>query len=879
MDLIVSHMNTDFDAFSSMVAARLLYPEGMFAFPGSQEKKLRDFIEELYPIEQVRLRDIKPSELRRVIVVDTKSPERLGPIAELISKSKAEVHIYDHHEHKPGDLRGEQETIELVGATATIFTELFRERGIKPEPMEATILCLGIYEETGNMLFPSTTERDMEAAAWLLRCGASLRIVASYLKAALSTDEIALLGKLTESATERVINGLKVVVASAASEKYVGDAAHLAHRVMDTGYTDAVVILLEMEGKVLMVGRSRAPELNIAAVLKSFGGGGHPTAASATVEETPLSILEEQVIKKLEGAVKPGRFATDVMTFPVLTIQSSSTIKIAERTLTRYGVNALPVLDGKGLYMGIITREEVERALFHGLDDKSVEDFATTDALTAERYTPVSVIERDMIEQNQRFVPVLEDGRVKGAITRTDLLRAMYDASLRRVGIGKSEAEGRQPIEKSIASWMCSRLPVDHCDLLRSAGEVAASMGFRAYLVGGTVRDIIRERESGEELEEPDIDIVIEGDGVAFARELADRLGARVHAHDRFQTATLLTDTLKLDIATARTEYYESPAALPTIETSSLKKDLYRRDFTINALAIRLNPGEFGRLVDFFGAQRDIKERTIKVLHNLSFIEDPTRAFRAVRFAERFGFRLSKHTENLIRTALKMDLFDKLTGARLYDEMALIFDEKNPPQAINRLHHYGLLRVIHPSLSDSADIEAMLASVEDTLSWFDLLFTEEHPERPVIYLSALLSELKKEEKDMALTRLSVPPKIREAVINSTRLARQALRKLPGGDAAHVYETLRPLSLESLLLAMALTKYDDRKKEVSRYLLEYRNVRTELTGEDLREMGLKPGPEYSRMLKELLLRRLRGQVVTRQDEIDYVRAEMSTGKES
>jgi tRNA nucleotidyltransferase (CCA-adding enzyme) len=870
-------MNTDFDAFSSMVAARLLYPEGKFAFPGGQEKKLRDFINEMYPIEQVRLRDIRPSEIKRVIIVDTKSPERIGPMADLIAQSEAEVHIYDHHEHKPGDLRGAQETIEPVGATATIFTELFRERSIRPTPMEASILCLGIYEETGNMLFPGTTDRDMEAAAWLLRSGASLRIVSTYLRTALSAEEISLLKKLTEAAKESVISGFKVVVASAASEKYIGDAAHLAHRVMDMGYTDAAVVLLEMEGKVLMVGRSRAPEINIATVLSAFGGGGHPTAASATVSEVPITLLEERVLEGLRKSVKPGRFALDVMTSPVITIQSASTIKNAEKTFTRYGVNALPVIGEGGEYMGIITREEVEKALFHSLDSGAVEDFTTTDALTAERYTPVSDIERDMIEQNQRFVPVLEEGRVKGAVTRTDLLRAMYDASLRRIGIGKLEPEDRHPIEKSIASWMCSCLSGGLCDLLRSAGEAAGSMGYRAYLVGGSVRDMIRARESGEVIEDPDIDIVIEGDGVAFARELGGQLGARVHIHERFQTATLVAEKLKLDIATARTEYYESPAALPTVETSSIKKDLYRRDFTINSLAIRLNPGEFGRLVDFFGAQRDIKERTIKVLHNLSFIEDPTRAFRAVRFAGRFGFRLSKHTENLISSALKMDLFEKLTGTRLYDEMALIFEEKSPTRAIGRLGYYGLLKVIHPHLAFSPDMEGMLISVDDTLSWFGLLFTEEHPERPVIYLSALLSELKKEEKGMALKRLDVPPKVRDAVINSTRRTRQALRKLPGGDAAHVYETLRPLSLESLLLAMALTKYDDRKREVSRYLLEYRNVKPEITGGDLKAMGLAPGPAYSSILNELLMRRLKGQVATRQDEEDYVRAEMATGR--
>jgi len=879
VELIVSHINTDFDAFSSMVAARLIYPEGKFAFPGGQEKKLRDFIDELYPIEQVRLRDIEPSKLTRVIIVDTKSPERLGPMADIIDASKAPVHIYDHHEHEQGDLRGSEELIEPVGATATIFVEIFRERGIKPSPIEASILCLGIYEETGNMLYSGTTDRDVEAVAWLLRSGASLRIVSTYLRTSLSADEIEVLSNLTKASRETVISGLKVITASAVSDRYIGDAAHLAHRVMDLGYTDAAVILLEMEGKVLLVGRSRAPEINIATVLTAFGGGGHPTAASATVKETPLDVLEERVLEELKKVVKPGSFAVDVMTSPVITIENDRTVKHAEDKLTRYGVNVLPVTDKSGKYMGIITREEIEKALFHGLARRKVEHFTTTDAITAERYTPVYAIERDMVEKNQRFVAIIESGKVKGAITRTDLLRAMYDASLRREGIKKSGPEDRQSIEKNIGSWMCSRLPEGLCEILKTAGNTAEAMGFGAYLVGGSVRDIIHGRESGEVLEEPDIDIVIEGDGVAFARKLGEQLGARVHIHDRFQTAKLVTGQMKLDIASARTEYYESPASLPTVEMSSIKRDLYRRDFTINTLAVKLNPGGLGRLVDFFGAQRDIKERTIKVLHNLSFIEDPTRAFRAIRFAERFGFRLSRHTENLIRSALKMELFDKLTGTRLYDEMALIFEETEPARAIERLGHFGLLKVIHHSLGFSSAMEEMLTSVDATLSWFSLLFTEEHPDRSVIYLSAMLSELKADNRDRALSRLCVPPKVRDAIVNSTRLARQALRKLPGGDAAHVYETLRPLTLESLLLAMALTKYEDRKKEVSRYLLEYRNVKPELNGDDLKELGMEPGPVYSRILGELLKKRLRGEVTTREDELNFVRGQMATGKVS
>ena len=194
---------------------------------------------------------------------------------------------------------------------------------------------------------------------------------------------------------------------------------------------------------------------------------------------------------------------------------------------------------------------------------------------------------------------------------------------------------------------------------------MAEGLGYGAYLVGGSVRDLLRGEEN------LDLDIVIEGDGIAFARVLGEKLGAKVRTHQKFATAQIFVDSLKLDVATARTEYYESPAALPKVETSSIKKDLYRRDFTINTLAVKLNSRDFGVLIDFFGGQRDLREKAIRVLHNLSFVEDPTRAFRAVRFAERFGFKISRHTENLIKSTLEMNLFDMLSGPRLFEELRL----------------------------------------------------------------------------------------------------------------------------------------------------------------------------------------------------------------
>jgi tRNA nucleotidyltransferase (CCA-adding enzyme) len=867
MDVITSHINADFDSFASMVAAKRLYPEAKLVFPGSQEKKVRDFIGEFQPIETARLKDIAPSAVKRLIVVDTKSPDRIGKLKPLLTDPSVTVLLYDHHPHGDDDIRGKVEVVEEVGATATIFTEIFRKKDIKPTPMEATLLMMGIYEETGNLMFPTTTERDLKAAAWLLKRGASLRIVSSYMKTEMGREELELLNELVKTATDMVVRGVNVRIAKAARGVYFGDAAHLAHRMMDMEDIDALVLLLNMEGKVVMIGRSRAHQLDIAEALEKFGGGGHPTAASATVEERPLEILQEEVAEALRSAVKPIMVARDAMTRPVVTIEEKKTTKDAGSMMTRYGVNVLPVVRD-GVYRGIISRETVEKAIFHGFKESKVTEFANTDAMTAEPDTPQREIEAMMIEHNQRFMPVLEDGKIIGAITRTDLLRAMYEDYLRKSRISETVTEEKTFRGKNLASWLRDKLPPGLYDVLTLAGDIAEELDSKAFLVGGSVRDLLRGERN------LDIDIVIEGDGIAFAKKLASTLSAKVNVHERFATAKIKKDGLRLDVATARTEYYETPAALPTVKMSSIKKDLYRRDFTINTLAVRLNPRDFGQLVDFFGAQRDLKDRTIRVLHNLSFVEDPTRAFRAVRFAERFGFRLSKQTRGLIKSALKMDLFSKLTGSRLYDELALTFKEAEPFRVIKMLSDHGLLGVIHKDLTFSEELERLLVSVHDTLLWFALSFMEEKPETTSIHLMALVSQMKDEQKEEALKRLAVPQKLKKSVIRGTRTAQGLLRRMPLGDPAFIYDSLSALDLETILFTMSLTKEEDAKKEISKYLLELRHVRPILRGDDLKTLGIEPGPLYSSILREVRAGRLRGELKSREDEERFIKEKLA-----
>ncbi len=876
MDIITSHLNADFDALASAIAAQKLYPDAEIVMPGAMEKKVRDFAELFFPNKIKRFKEIPQDKIKRLIIVDTKHPDRIGPLKAILSKPGIKIHIYDHHPPSKYDIKGELEVLETVGAVSTLFAGIFQKKKILPSPMEATLLCLGIYQETGSLLFSTTTPKDLIAVAYLLKRGANLNIVSDFLKVEISKEEINLLNELIGSLKEIVLQDKKIKIAKGNLEGF-GDVAHLAHTIMDMEDIDALFMLIGMADKILIVARSKAPEVDVAQILAEFGGGGHPSASSATIKDMPFEIVEERLTLALKKHIKPMKVAGDVMTTPVIVISWDKTIKDAEDMMTRYGVNVLPLVKNNR-YIGIVTREVVEKALFHGFHKSKCIDFATTDAATVIIDTPLVEVESIMIEQNQRFIPVLEGEKIEGAITRTDIMRALYEDLLRksRIPQGETSINKTASLQRNISTLMRDLLPDSLYKLLQKAGEIADASGFGAYLVGGCVRDLLR-REANL-----DIDIVVEGDGIDFAKKLASQTGARVFAHKRFGTARIIieekienSESIIIDIATSRTEYYESPATLPKVELSSIKKDLYRRDFTINTLAVKLNKNSFGILIDFFGGQRDLKEKTIRVLHNLSFVEDPTRAFRAVRFSERFGFKLTKHTENLIKLAIKMNIFEKLSGSRIFDELVLIFRETNPIKALKRLGEYNLLKVIHSKLQLTANIESLLQSLNDILTWFDLLFLNEKYDRGIIFTMALLDGLKQDEILAALERLMVSRQVKDKIIQDRASTRDILRRLKPSSPIEIYHLLEGRTLESILFAMASCQDSESKKAISQYLLELRTIKPILKGSDLIGLGLKPGRVFSEIFSKILDEKLGKKLNTKEEELEFVKKLIET----
>ncbi len=871
MEIITSHTNADFDALASMVAAKKLYPDAKLVFAGSQEKSMRDFFLEstAYTIETERLRNIDVDQITRLIIVDNRNPSRLGKLAGALGRPGVSVHIYDHHPRTDGDIKGDREMVEEVGATTTLMVELLQQKGIAITPYEATVLALGIYEETGALTYLSTTERDARAAAYLIGQGANLNIVADFIVRDLTPEQVAVLNELTTAAKSYDINGVIVVIAAIATPHFVPDLAALAHRMRDREGLDVLFLVVQMGEKTHVIGRSRLPQVNAGKVLEPLGGGGHLTAASAVARDLTYLETRERLIDILRRHITPGKVASDIMTSPVKTVSSGTPLEQANEEMTRFSVNVLPVLDGTR-FLGIITREVVQKALFHGLGNRTVDEFMSTGIPVAGPDMPMARVEQVMIGERQRFMPVIGgDGVLAGAITRTDLLRSLHEERFSRTG--QPPEPGTHPV-RNVRGMLEERVSSAVRDILKAVGEAADASGFPIYLVGGIVRDLFLR------VENLDIDIVVEGDGIVFAGILVRKLGGRMKTHQKFGTAVVvLPGGIKLDIATARLEYYETPAALPTVELSSIKKDLYRRDFTINTLAVRLNRDRYGELIDFFGGLRDIKDRNIRILHNLSFVEDPTRVFRAIRFEQRFDFMIGKHTQNLIRSAVNLKLFNKLSGERIYDELVLMFSELDPLKVLRRMEELDVLKFLHPNLRFGADLEQLFVGIGETLTWYRLLYLEVPVERWFVYFLGLLDRLKDEAAQETLERLSVPPRVRKRVMASRQHCRDVLfefyrdTRLP---ASRVYDLLHPLDIEQSLVMMAKARKEPAKRYISLYLTRLRLVRVTLTGDDLKKMGLPPGPRYKKILASLLDAKLDEKVSTAEDEAAFVKRIMN-----
>ena len=400
-------------------------------------------------------------------------------------------------------------------------------------------------------------------------------------------------------------------------------------------------------------------------------------------------------------------------------------------------------------------------------------------------------------------------------------------------------------------------LPDETRALLKSVGEVASRMGAPLYLVGGSVRDMLLERPPD------DLDLVVEGNAPALASEAAKEIGGEVLAHSRFGTATLKVGDVRLDIATARTETYSRPGALPEVRAGTLRQDLIRRDFSINAMAVALSGEETGRLVDMFGGQEDIRRDLVRVLHDHSFIEDPTRIFRGVRYEQRLGFRFEENTLRLLREALRRGCLATVTGDRIRHELELILEEPEPFKTLMRARELDVFWHLAPNLRDVPFLPLLEGKPVDD---------------PLVYLAALAYGLRPWQRFAFIYRLNMPSQWARVVSDAiTVRTREHLLRRPGISPVEICDLLDPLCLVSVKAGLLLAREGPGKENLERYLSELRDVKPLLNGNDLLLLGVPEGPLVGEALAMLRHARLEGKATTRHDEVALVR-EFLAGKD-
>lgn len=884
MDIITTHIGADFDSLAAMVAAKRLYPNAELVFPGSQEKSVRDYLAQefrnIYEFKKIKHIDL--ARVQRLIVVDTRQAERIGGLADCLRNPHLSIHLYDHHPNGPGDLHGDLEEVRPLGSTTTLLAQIFQQRGIVPSPDEATLMALGIYEDTGSFLHSSTCPEDLIAAAWLLTQGANLDVVTQFVSRELSAEQISLIGQLRQESHAYMIRGVPVVIAKLTVTDYIDDFAVIVQRLMVMENIDVLFALASMGERTYLIARSRIPEVNVGAVAREFGGGGHASAASATVRDLTIAEAEEQLVGLIHRHIRPKAIAGELMSAPVITATPNVTIDQANRLMTRYNVTVLPVVRENGAdngprptgLLGMISRMVAEKAIFHQLGGLPVADYMTTEIATIEENGTLSDIQKLIVENRQRLIPVVRGEEIVGVITRTDLLGLLVNDP-GNLSSDLLRGDERPSVERTrnLGGVMAQVLPREIIVLLREIGEAAAHLDCNAYVAGGFVRDLLLH------VKNTDIDIVVEGDGIRFAKFLAQQRRGVVHPHEKFGTATVIfPDQTRIDVATARLEYYAHPAAMPTVELSSIKLDLYRRDFTINAMAVHLNPERFGALVDYFNCQNDLKERRIQVLHNLSFVEDPTRIFRAIRFEGRLDFTITRHTEKLIKNTVQMNLFDRFEGPRFFHELKLILSEDDPSPALKRMGYFKLFPFLWPDLRPNLKIDRRfihgLVQAHQAISWFKLLYLPDKVETWMVYLLAIMSRSRTKELINFCHRFDIPPKQRKKLIlqktDAEKIA-QEMQKRPFLKPSETYWLLGELEVEGLLHLMTIARKRHIQQAVSLFVTTLRKATPLVGGDELKAMGYTPGPQFRAIRNHLIEMQLDGEITSHEQALAFIRS--------
>ena len=870
MQVILTHEQADFDAIASQLGAFLLQNSVLPILPKTLNRNVHEFLR-LYAADLpfIHAENLPKESITSLTLVDTQSLITIKGL-----KKKTRIFVIDHHKKKkslPSDWEFNQ--VESGACTTFFIEQLIEKNNHSLSIIEATLLLLGIYEDTGSLTYANTVARDASAVAYLLSHGASLKIAAEFLNPPLTPEQQSLFEVLMENSQTITIAHQNIFVSYADAPNLGDEVSSIAHKICDLIDPDALFIFVSIREGIRLVARSVSDQINTSIIAKGFNGGGHQRASAALIKHikknpSQLEDLVHVFLDELPGYVQPAITVEQIMSKKPLTIKPETTVNEALTLMQRFGYEGYPVIQGKKI-MGLLNRRAVDKAHAHNLK-KTAASLMEAGDIHVYPGDSLDHLQQIMVRTGWGQIPVVDPNsqEIIGIATRTDLLNTLA---------GKQASTTRKI---NLSLEMEKQIPPGQFSLLKLISITASDLNTPIYLVGGFVRDLILNTPSS------DLDFVVEGDALQFASVLAKRYGGKVTSHKKFGTAkwwpldtesktTLVKIPLPtnqisdlpttIDLISARTEFYEKPTALPTVKKGSIKLDLHRRDFTINTMAVRLDNSHFGDVYDHWGGINDLKQKKVRVLHSLSFVDDPTRMLRAIRFEQRFGFDIEKRTLELLREATP--LLEEVSGDRIRHELDQILVEDKAIAMLSRISKLRLFKHIHPSIFWNEFTQKGLEKLfEDrpAKEWIEYLCLDPHKRIIQGAYTILLMMIPPSDIRKVIKRLRFNSGLQNNLIAANQIwhNKHSLSSLTAGEFCQTLEKYPPLAVYSNWIT---EESKILREKFERFICHWRLIYPETTGDHLKQHGIPPGPIYRSILQKLRIAWSNEEITSKEQE--------------
>ncbi|MGM0598298.1 MAG: CBS domain-containing protein [Candidatus Rifleibacteriota bacterium] len=859
LEIVAFSHNADLDQLGAARCILLANTNASLMHPVRLKQNAWEFARKQNWFETINIKEIDFKKVNKVHLIGVSLPKHNPELSNKLVRHNIETIIYANRRCKL-PFKFFTLSTRSQSITAGLLNRLLKDKKeFNHEDLD--LFAMAICEKTWAGLSSRVTPTDLIILDFLRKKRVSNRRIADSIVLGLREGQTRLYHEMLRNIQDIHPGNWPVTLICVNSAGKVQDLEPIVESIWSEICPHIAVICIT-SGKFSRVwARSSISEVDLAEVFKDFRPDLKRNWVSFNFSGTNHKLNSYVLKDYLFRFLPPALTAEKIMSVSPQSIDCIASVKKAMDAMLKFNLMSL-VVTRQGKYAGIITRRDLDRAVQMELLDSPIEPYVPTSTPVVGPTTPARALKNIMVRFNLTRLPVVQENEAIGIITTRELLRALPDHLplppdyLPLAEVAKLPSANKiEEIIKRVFS-----LKVFH--ILSKIGKFATRDQINAFAVGGFVRDLLMEKQN------LDIDIVVIGDAIPFARRMSKEFNCDFKVFDRFHTARIYLEDMKIDFSSARIEHYPDPGALPQIEFSGLSSDLYRRDFTINSLALSLNSVTFLELKDFFGGFADLAQKKIRILHSFSFIEDPTRLFRAIRFARRFNFNFEKDTRRAFDLAVHRGCMRKLSIKRIGSEISRCLNEEKPYKIIEELFNNDLMTALSPELNDISMIPSRFRLVKGLVKRFKVI--EEEIDEEAILWTGLLCTLSPQKAANILDSIGTPHSRRVLVVSALKAVNQVPEKISAVDIdnnSNLFNLLSPYPIEALiaLMAFALEKRNSRK--VLKFIGELRTIKPLINGHDLISAGIPPGPHMRTIFKHILELKLQGKKLSKNKELE------------